>query len=673
MTLRQTQTSKYLTVLIATILLTLLQPDVFGQDGEWRPVTPQELAAKTSVVEPDADAEAIFWEVRIDDSSSENLSKKHYVRVKIFTERGRESYSKFDVTFAKGTKIKDLAARVIKADGSIVMIKKEDIFEREILKADGFKIKAKSFAIPNIEPGVIVEYQYKEVIDDAGAMGMRLSFQHDIPVQTLSYYYKPYQGKPPQSQRYNFTGAEFVKDKSGYYLASRTNVPSFKEEPRMPPEDMVRPWMLLTGSQTRIIESTAFSVLYAVKDPSNPANYWATVAATRTPRAKFMLKPDKDIKKAAEQVTAGAQTPDEKLRKLYEYCQTQIANTSFDTTMTDEQRAKLPEIKSVADVLKRKQGSGQYIDMLFGAMASSIGFDSRLGMLGNRSEMIFNPQMANESLVHLGVIGVQVGERFKFFNPGLKFLPYGMLIWYEEDTWAMLIGETQYVWQETPYTPHEKSQLKRTGRFNLLEDGTLEGDAAMEYTGQPALLYRISNYDETATKREEDFKEEIKSRLSTAEISNVTIENVDDASKPLIKRYKVRVPNYSQKTGKRIFLQPGFFEYGENPVFSSSTRKYDIFFRYPWSEVDNVEINYPKNYDLDNADAPGLIADSQRVASLDVKISVDRAGGLLIYNRKFHFGGNGNTFFKTDAYQPLKSLFDSFYKSDTHPITLKQK
>jgi hypothetical protein len=29
----------------------------------------RELAAKTPVVEADADAEAIFWEVRIDDSS----------------------------------------------------------------------------------------------------------------------------------------------------------------------------------------------------------------------------------------------------------------------------------------------------------------------------------------------------------------------------------------------------------------------------------------------------------------------------------------------------------------------------------------------------------------------------------------------------------------------------
>jgi hypothetical protein len=195
-----------------------------AQDKDWRPISPDDLAAKTPIVEPDADAEAIFWETRIDDSGSYDLAIKHYVRVKIFTERGREKYSKFDIPFIKGLKIKDLAARVIKADGSIVEIKKEDIFEREIIKANGLKVKAKSFAIPNIEPGVIVEYRYKENFSDSSARGMRLEFQRDIPVRRLAYYYKPYEGEP-FFKSFNFKDTKFVKDKDGYYLASKTNVP----------------------------------------------------------------------------------------------------------------------------------------------------------------------------------------------------------------------------------------------------------------------------------------------------------------------------------------------------------------------------------------------------------------------------------------------------------------
>src|SRR4051794_27073970 len=109
------------------VFFILAVPQMRAQDKDWRPITPAELQMKTGLVEADADAEAIFWDVRIDDSSEENLSLQHYVRVKIFTDRGREKYSKFDIPFAKGMRIKDLAARVIKADGTSVEIGKDDI------------------------------------------------------------------------------------------------------------------------------------------------------------------------------------------------------------------------------------------------------------------------------------------------------------------------------------------------------------------------------------------------------------------------------------------------------------------------------------------------------------------------------------------------------------------
>ncbi len=327
-----------------------------AQDKDWRPVTPEELQMKTGKVEPDADAEAIFWEVRIDDSSSDDVSEQYYVRVKVLNERGREKYSKFDIPFLKGDKIKDLAARVIRPDGSIVEIKKDDIFEREIVRASGVKVRAKSFAIPNIEPGVIVEYRYKEIINNAGAVGSRLQFQRDIPVENLTYYYKPYGGREPQTQAYNFSGVKFIKDKGGYYVATRTDVPALREEARMPPDDQVRAWMLITGTRTSVTGASMFSVSYVVKDPSDPKKYWGGVAAENAPLVLFMNKSNKDIKKAAEEVTAGAQTQDEKLRKLYDFCQKEIANTTFDTTLTDDQRANCPKLK-ILPMPKKNMGS----------------------------------------------------------------------------------------------------------------------------------------------------------------------------------------------------------------------------------------------------------------------------------------------------------------------------
>jgi hypothetical protein len=658
--------------LVAFLLLIGLQT-VSAQDKEWRQVAPAELQMTTPKVEADADAEAIFWEVRIDDSSSEELSMKHYVRVKIFTERGRERFSKFDIPFTKGIKIKDIAARVIKADGTIVEITPKDIFEREIVRAGKVKIKAKSFAIPNIEPGVIVEYRYKEVIDDAGALGMELEFQKDIPVQMLAYYYKPYNKRDPDAQSYNFNDTRFVKDEKGYFLAKRTNIPAFREEPRMPPKDTVRPWMQLQGVRINITGVTANSIYFSVKDPNNMGQYWASVAGEKIGLVQVMNKSDKDIKKAAMEITASADSDDAKLRKLYEFCQTQIRNISFDPTISEEDKKKLSKIKSIGDVLKTKIGNAGYIDLLFGAMANSLGFDTRIAFSGNRSKMFFDPRMTNESFIHPAAIAIQVGSDWKFFNPGTALLPYGMLVWYEEDVWALVVSERQNAWVKTPMTGYDKSGSKRSAKFKLTDDGTLEGDVRIEFNGQAAVSNRIDMYDASPAKREETIKEELKQRISAAEISNVVIENVMDISKPLVYQYTVRVPNYAQKTGKRLFLQPGFFEYGTNPLFSSANRKYDIYFPFPWSENDEIEIALPAGYALDNAEKPGEISDSSKIGRLKIDIGYSKDQTFITYKRQFHFGGGNNILFPADRYPQLKSLFDEFHKSDTHTLSLIQK
>ena len=111
-------------------------PPSFAGD-EWRAVDPAELALKTPSVDKDADAEALFWEVRLDDSQPEEFSLKNYLRIKVFTERGKESQSKVDLPYLASSRIKDIAARVIKPDGTIVELKKEDVFDKTIVKTGG--------------------------------------------------------------------------------------------------------------------------------------------------------------------------------------------------------------------------------------------------------------------------------------------------------------------------------------------------------------------------------------------------------------------------------------------------------------------------------------------------------------------------------------------------------
>jgi Domain of Unknown Function with PDB structure (DUF3857)/Transglutaminase-like superfamily len=630
---------------------------VFAGD-DWREVTPAERQMTTGKVEGDTDAEAIFWEVRVDDST-ENLVMKHYLRIKIFNERGREKYSKVDIPFVKGgIKIKNIMARVIKPDGTIIPLAKTDIFEREIIRKDKIKVKAKSFAVPNIEAGVILEYRYDEVYPYGSANDMRMTFQHDIPIENISYYFKP--ALDAKYLTFNMGAEKFVKDKGGFYRATLENVPAIKEEAYMPPEDEVRSWL----------------VLYYTSDlKGDYSDFWSRAGGyiARVFDIKDTLKPGKDLKTAATTIVEGATAPDDQMAKIYEFCKTKVKNVSYDPSLTEEQKDDIKPSKSASDTYKKLQGRSADVNELFASLATSLGYETRLAFGGDRSEKFFNPRQAHESFIHFSAVAVKINGQWKYYDPGDQFAPLGVLPWNEEDTSVLLLGYKDYVTTKTPFTPMDRSAANRTGRFKLLEDGTLEGTVKVQLTGQQSYEMKHDLYDDSIGKREEDMKKTLTDKMSTAEVSDIVFENITDPEKPVSYQYKIKVPNYAQKAGKRIFFQPGFFEYGATPVFAGASRKYDIFFHYPWSENDDIEIALPAGYALDNADMPGSFTDGQKIASLSINIGVDPTGSVMKYNRKFFFGGGGNTLFPAASYEPVKALFDVFNKSDTHSIALRQK
>jgi hypothetical protein len=175
-----------------------------------------------------------------------------------------------------------------------------------------------------------------------------------------------------------------------------------------------------------------------------------------------------------------------------------------------------------------------------------------------------------------------------------------MTFWHDEAISTMLAGSGGYMWVRLPVADYAKNLSHRTAKFKLTEDGTLEGLVRVEHNGHAATMRRSEMFQKTPDEREEAIKKSWKQTVPTAEISEFSMESINDSAKPYIYSFKVRIPNYAQKTGKRLFLQPEFFEYGTNPLFASETRKYPIYFEYPWSENDEIEIELPKNFEADS-------------------------------------------------------------------------
>src|SRR5437667_5638924 len=75
----------------------------------WLPITDAERNMKAPMVEKDAGVEALFWRVHVRDEvlGGRDLQRVlyHYVRLKIFDEKGKEKAATIDLSFNETTSI----------------------------------------------------------------------------------------------------------------------------------------------------------------------------------------------------------------------------------------------------------------------------------------------------------------------------------------------------------------------------------------------------------------------------------------------------------------------------------------------------------------------------------------------------------------------------------------
>jgi hypothetical protein len=157
--------------------------------ADWKPLLPEDLALQKPRVDAAADAEAMLWEISVADAAANNQYPytvyNHYLRIKIFNDRGVKKFGTVDIEYSGKQNVSDLSARTIQPDGRIQEVTRSAVFDRIIEKRNGRKVHARSFALPGVKAGSIIEYRWRESHDDELANYVRLPAQRDIPVEHL--------------------------------------------------------------------------------------------------------------------------------------------------------------------------------------------------------------------------------------------------------------------------------------------------------------------------------------------------------------------------------------------------------------------------------------------------------------------------------------------------------
>lgn len=576
-------------------LLFAFLPALSSAQG-FHPASPDELKMTGDPHAPGAPAVILMREVNRDDNGVTS-HEDDYFRIKILTEEGRK-YGDVELSFDKDTEnVDNIHARTIQPDGRIIEFSGQ-VFEKTIAKARGLRYLAKTFTVPDVQVGSIVEYYYTINLREHLLFESRWILNDDeLFTRRARFILTPYkaryghmslrrswQGLPP--------GVQPVEGPNHVFTMDISDIPALEIEDFMPPP------LEEEGRVNFIYEDRYFE--------RDPVEYWRHVGRDWNDYLEAFIAKPKAMQEAVSHLISPTDTPEVKLRKLYERVQ-QLRNTSYEPQKTaqEEKRSKEKTAENVEQVWKRGYGEGIQLTWLFLALARAAGFDARGAWVSSRRQYFFDAKTMESWKLNTNVVLVKLNGKDLYFDPGAAFTPFGMLLWSETATTGLALDKDGGTWIKTPLPESSESRVQRSAHLKLTDDGSLEGKLTVTYGGLSSMYHRLDvlNSDDAARRQylEDDLKAQIPLQ-GQFELTNKP-DWVNPAA-PLVAEFNVKIPNWSSSAGKRIVMPAALFGAADRHVFEHAERVHPIYFAFPYENDDDVSIELPEGWKVYSVPLP---------------------------------------------------------------------
>lgn len=638
---------QFCSFLIGLVLLFPLT--CLGQRDAWLPITEQEKKINEVPGIPGAAAIQLFYSQDIDDNSYNNNAEWDYSRIKILSEKGKDQ-ADVQILVPSGFHLQEFKARTIHPDGSIVDFTGKP-FDKVVVKGRSFNYQAKSFTLPDVTVGSIIEYRYK-MDYPANLLPYHLwEIQHNLYTVKEKFKIRAYRGGIENvegmtgiSASYNLPPGLKLQKKSDGWELEVEGMPAFQGEAFMPPP---QPYIYQV------------SFRYGGQNLAKAEKFWQATGLKLYEFTEAFIGNHKEVREAAEQAIAGESDPEKKLRKLYARVQ-QIRNLSYERLRTELEQKKedLKDNKTAVEVLQRGYGHSSDVALLFVAMARAAGFDASPMMSTNRSEQMFEVNVLDESQLHRPIVMVQLKGADLLLDPGTKFCPFGSLRWFRTATQGLLLTNKGGVMVNVPLATQAKAVLERTANVAIDPDGTARGDVTVRYSGYEALERRLEALQTDEAGRKKNLEDELTQWLPNGAVVKLKdAQPWESAEEPLEAHFTVTIPSYASSAGKRLLAPNYLFRTLQKDAFARQERKYPVYFRYAFAEIDNVSVRIPSGLTMESLpqqqDASLPYARYQSLVKFEgQQISTRRA--LLL----------GQNFFPLEKYQELKDFFDKVQAGD---------
>jgi hypothetical protein len=664
-------------------LLTCLTSTV-ALAADWPPIDPADLAMRSLPEQPGAPAVILRRE-----ETADALNHVHsvYMRIKVLNEAGKR-YA--DVVLPYGLSIftiTDVSGRTIHADGSIIPFQ-GTVFDKESLKENSGEnrrhIKLKSFTLPDVQIGTIIDFRYSlryvdSRINTRDERGQSFVFyapewdvQSDLFQRSAYFKFIPYpgllmlphdrigrgvawtttlpNGVKPIHHDVPQNGIATERAMSEYIDLQINNVPPFVREPFMLPEKAIR-----------------YRVDFFYMVSSNQEDFWKEEGKFWSKDVEHFLGLRDGVAQSVAQAVGANDTAEQKVRKIYGFVSA-LENQSYNPPR-QEKEEKVLGIKAdegAEDVLRQRSGNHDQLNLLFAAMVRTAGLPAWIMRVPSREERIFEPELLTTRQFDAEIVIVELGGKDVFLDPGSKFCPYGLIDWrYSNDRGLRQRADGKTEISESPLPDYTQAMMQRLARLQLTDEGKVEGTIKAGFYGIEAMERRQQGGKTDAEGRKKLLEDEVKGWLpADSEVHLVGMPNWEATEQNLVAEFKIVSP-LATGSGKRWIVPVHIFQINDKARFPESARINSVYFDYPWRQLDDVHITLPASMTMESLPPSESVRQDYAIYKVDQKQEGEHG---IAARRDLTVAGIA---FPVTMYQDVKGFFDKVRAGDDQQAILK--
>jgi transglutaminase-like putative cysteine protease len=620
-------------------------------------------------------------------------------RIKILTEAG---YDRATVTipfFARNRTQRVTGVKggtYVAAEGGRIDFHELDgkaIFDEDV---DGASRRIR-FTLPAVQPGVVIEYQYKVTSTDPGYFP-DWAFQEGEPVLWSEYraevpeiyrYVSMLQGtlvpdvaeQEPYSREMHWTidlrdddaavgrGGEIVRASARLngvkYRWVMRDVPALRREPYMTtPNDfraMVRFELAEIGRPaTPIVRIESAHGSADVPVAQVPVKHvmtsWERLSQDllKSPSFGGQIGDHPAVRDQARTIVADIPDPLRRMQAIYDYVRTTMVWTGRRGVFLEDH---------LDDALTARSGNGPEIALLLASMLHEAGLEAHPVLISTRDHgrvLSIYPLVSqfNDVLVYVAIDGVgyllDAKDRLRPHTllPDEALNGEGFLVRHPEPGWVSI-------------EPAATFGQRRFLHAALDSAGQLTGTIQSSETGYSALA---SRHALATAERPADFVQHVLlDGLDGAVVDSCAVTNEDALTEPLETEATFSVPAYAQVAGDFIYFNPtALGRLRENPL-RLRERTFPVDLNYPLQQFYTVMLELPAGYAVQETprNVRILLPDSAGVFRRVIEV---QAGVLMVQYQLVITRSR----FEPDGYQAIRSFFEQIVATEAEQVVLKR-